>query len=429
MVNHSKIRLVVVSSRRSRREALLQRVEGDFVVFESTSMENIARDVKASGAQVVLLVQPELHELMSEYLAVPDGPSRVPVIAIGRRGAKAVSDRITLGGLAGYLPLQDLDGLPVLVKRVLAKPVQNRPEQGIALSTESLRECQKLISIGRLTAEIAHEINNPLESVGNLLYLAQAEANLTPRAVEYLRGAERELARVVQISKQTLSFHRESHQPTSIRMADLMEEVVDLYSRRIGNKKIDLIREYRSADGLNALPGEIRQVLSNLVTNAIEASAQGGRLRLRIRSGHKFTDGYRVDGLRITVADTGSGIPEEARKRLGELFFTTKGQAGTGLGLWVTRSIINRYGGTIFLKSCTGRTHGTVFHIFLPFERPVPLRREPKVVNGSSFDAGISRRANVRQISDHPAHSDNKSGSRQAVVLGHIGESQEKARG
>ena len=430
MMNHSPIRLLIVSQRRTRREAVRKCVGRDFVVTESTNIKNVARDVKASDAQVVLLIQPEVHELMSEYMAVSDGPSRVPVIAIGGRGAKPVSDRIKLGGLAGYLPFQDLDSLPQLVKKVLSKSARNRDEQGLDLSTESLRECQKLISIGRLTAEIAHEINNPLESVGNLLYLAQAEANLTPKAADYLRSAERELARVVQISKQTLSFHRESHQPTSIHMADLMEEVVDLYSRRIANKNLDLIREYRSVRGLNALPGEIRQVLSNLVTNAIEASAQGGKLRLRIRAGHKFTDGLRIGGLRITVADSGSGIPEEARKRLGELFFTTKGQAGTGLGLWVTRSIVNRYGGTIFLKSCTGDTHGTVFHIFLPFEPPMPLHREPKVVNGSSFNPGTVRRANVRQISDHPSHFDNKSGSRQIPTGGHVSdESKEKARG
>jgi two-component system NtrC family sensor kinase len=398
-------------------------------------MHNLVRDVKVNDAQVVLLIQPEMHDLLSEYLAIPDGPARVPVIAIGSRGAKPVSDRITLGGLAGYLPMQDLDQLPLLVKRVLTKLPEAR-EQGIDLSTDSLRECQKMISIGRLTAEIAHEINNPLESVGNLLYLAQAEPNLTEKASDYLHSAERELARVVQISKQTLSFYRESNQPTSIRMADLMEEVVDLYSRRIHNKKINVEREYASVQGLNALPGEIRQVLSNLVTNAIEASAQGGKLRLRIRSGHKFTDGQKIEGLRITVADTGSGIPEAARKRLGELFFTTKGQAGTGLGLWVTRSIVNRYGGTIFLKSCTGPTHGTVFHIFLPFERPMPLRRERKVVNGSSFDRVTNRRANLRQISDHPAHFDNKSVSRQGnvqgrtLVNGHsLERSQEKARG
>ncbi len=419
MKSSAPIRLLLVSPRRSRREAVRHCVEsiGGFTIAESSSVDRLARDVKSTDAQVVLLIQPEMHELLSDYLAVTDGPWRVPVIAIGRKGSKPVSDRITLGGVAGYLPIQDLQELPALVQRVLARGPQARSVGGIKLSTDSLRESQKLISIGRLTAEIAHEINNPLESVGNFLYLAQAESGLSERATEYLRSAERELGRVVQISKQTLSFNRESDRPMAIRMADLMEEVVELYSRRITGKSIDLVREYGEIDGMSALPGEIRQVLSNLVTNAIEASARGGKLRLRIRNGHKFIGDTRVHGLRLSVADTGSGIPADARKRLGELFFTTKGQAGTGLGLWVTRSIVRRYGGTMCLKSCTGNVHGTVFHIFLPFERPAPLRRSSKVVNGSPFDPA-PRRANLRQISDHPSHFENKAGMRNASLDG-----------
>lgn len=426
-MNSSPIRLILMSPRRSRREAVRRCVEsiGDFIVFECNSVDRLSRDVKSTDAQVVLLIQPEMHELLSDYLAVTDGPYRVPVLAIGRRGSKPVSDRITLGGVAGYLPFQELHNLPQLVQQVLSRGSQSRATGGIRLSTDSLRESQKLISIGRLTAEIAHEINNPLESVGNFLYLAQAEPNLSERATEYLRSAERELARVVQISKQTLSFHRESDHPTAIRMADLMEEVVELYSRRISGKSIDLVREYGEIDGISALPGEIRQVLSNLVTNAIEASARGGKLRLRIRNSHKLIGDTRVHGLRLSVADTGSGIPADARKRLGELFFTTKGQAGTGLGLWVTRSIVKRYGGTMCLKSCTGEVHGTVFHIFLPFERPAPLRRASKVVNGTTFEPS-TRRANLRQISDHPSHSENKAGNRHSLVDRDADEEQEE---
>ena len=188
-------------------------------------------------------------------------------------------------------------------------------------------------------------------------------------------------------------------------MADLMEEVVDLYSRRIDNKSIELLREYGKVNDLNALPGEIRQVLSNLVTNAIEASKQGGKLRLRIRSGYGPQGKSRVAGVRITVADNGSGIPEEARKRLGELFFTTKGQAGTGLGLWVTKSIVKRYGGTMCLKSSTASAHGTVFHIFLPFELPTPQRttKSDELMSDAAY-----KQTKIHRISDHPSHFENK---------------------
>lgn len=428
MTNTSSIRLLLVSPLRRRREAVRTCVEAhaNFRVFEAAGVDRLAEAVQDSGAQVVLLIQPEMHELLSEYLAVSDGPWRVPVIAIGRKGSKSVSDRMTLGGVAAYLPVQDLGRLSQVVSQVLTRaPLKGG--HGVKLSTDSLRESQKLISIGRLTAEIVHEINNPLESVGNLLYLAQLEPGLPEQTVDYLRSAERELARVVQISKQTLSFHRESSQPTSILMSDLMEEVVDLYSRRISGKHLDLVREYTSVAGLNALPGEIRQVLSNLVTNAIEASGTGGKLRLRVRSSHRMQGEVRVPGLRISVADTGSGIPQEVRKRLGELFFTTKGQSGTGLGLWVTRSIVQRYGGTMCLKSSTGLRHGTVFHVFLPFESA--LHHQPmKVVNGAN-EVLEARRGTVRQISDHPRHSDNRVGSRNRFSAAETGELPGKRHG
>jgi signal transduction histidine kinase len=276
---------------------------------------------------------------------------------------------------------------------------------GATLNAEALREGQKLISIGRLAAEIAHEINNPLESVSNLLYLAQCEPDLPEKAAEYLRGAERELARVIQISKQTLSFHRESNQPVKIHMAELMDEVLALYARRLQQKKIRIVREYQTEQTVTALPGEIRQVLSNLVTNAIEASSMGGKLRLRIRPGREGRGTSDVAGLRITVADSGSGIPEAARKRLGELFFTTKGQSGTGLGLWVTKAIVSRYGGTIQLKSRTGAQHGTVFSIFLPYAPSEGVGDVP--VARTLTAPASSRRRNVTEISNHPSHHDN----------------------
>lgn len=137
-------------------------------------------------------------------------------------------------------------------------------------------------------------------------------------------------------------------------------------SRKILDKNLEVVRQYESSQAITAFPGEMRQVLSNLITNAIEASASGGRLTLRIRDTRKWSD-TGVRGLRFSVADNGAGISPDARSRLGEPFFTTKGQAGTGLGLWVTRSILNRYGGNLQLRSSVGEDrHGTVFSVFLP---------------------------------------------------------------
>lgn len=231
---------------------------------------------------------------------------------------------------------------------------------------EVLRENQKLITLGRLAASIAHEINNPLESITNLLYLM--EHGGPEKSSEYLKLAQRELNRVVQISKQTLTFSRETSSPVRVHLPELIEEVLGLYARRIGDKNLRVARQYETNEPVTVFPGEMRQVLSNLIANAIEATSAGGRIIIRIRASRKWSrKGGR--GLRLSIGDNGSGIPGDVRRRLGEPFFTTKGQSGTGLGLWVTQSILNRYGGTLQVRSSVSSArHGTVFGLFLPLQ-------------------------------------------------------------
>jgi two-component system, NtrC family, sensor kinase len=227
-----------------------------------------------------------------------------------------------------------------------------------------LRDNQKLITLGRLTASIAHEINNPLESITNLLYLM--EQSKPEKTAEYLKLAQHELERVVQISKQTLTFSRETHRPVRMQLAELIEEVLALHSRRIGEKSLRVVRQYESYEPVTVYPGEMRQVFSNLLSNAIEATAQRGRLVIRIRDARRWS-GQGGRGLRLSIGDDGSGIPDVVRAHLGEPFFTTKGQGGTGLGLWVTKSILSRYGGNLQLRSSVSPArHGTVFSLFLP---------------------------------------------------------------
>lgn len=237
---------------------------------------------------------------------------------------------------------------------------------------EVLRENQKLITLGRLAASIAHEINNPLESITNLLYLM--EQGKPEEAAEYLKLAQRELSRVAQISKQTLTFSRETSGPVRVQLPELIEEVLGLHSRRIGDKNLRVVRQYETHEPVTVYPGEMRQVFSNLISNAVEATASRGRIIIRIRAARRWI-GQSVRGLRLSIGDNGSGIPESARAHLGKPFFTTKGQGGTGLGLWVTQSIISRYGGTLQLRSSISPArHGTVFSLFLPLNvRPVAI--------------------------------------------------------
>ena len=162
--------------------------------------------------------------------------------------------------------------------------------------------------------------------------------------------------------------------PVRAHIDELMEEVLSLYSRRMMEKNLRVERQYDCPEEAMVYPGEMRQVLSNLVTNAVEASSPNGRLRVRVRCTRSWSD-HGVRGIRVSVGDNGSGIPLDVQRRLGEPFFTTKGQRGTGLGLWVTRAIVQRYGGEIQLRSSVdSRRHGTVFSIF------VPTNLRPRVV-------------------------------------------------
>jgi two-component system, NtrC family, sensor kinase len=295
---------------------------------------------------------------------------RVPLILIGKEGEQSNAVQAPHDGVSDYVRSTQLGRLPAIIERALHKRREKkRQERGrleLERAADVLRENQKLLTLGRLAASIAHEINNPLESITNLLYLMEIDHSSERKTSEYLKLAQRELNRVVQISKQTLKFSRETSTPVRLQLAELVEEVLVLYSRKIVDKDLEVVRQYESSQAIIAFPGEMRQVLSNLVTNAIEASANGGRLTLRIRDTRKWSDAG-VRGLRFSVADNGAGISPEARTRLGEPFFTTKGHAGTGLGLWVTRSILNRYGGSLQLRSSVSEDrHGTVFSVFLP---------------------------------------------------------------
>jgi PAS domain S-box-containing protein len=233
----------------------------------------------------------------------------------------------------------------------------------------ALVQSEKLAAVGRMASSIAHEINNPLESVTNLLYIARGAEDLS-EVREHLEAADRELRRVSAITNQTLRFHKQSTSPTEIAGKDLFDGVVSIYQGRIINSNIRVEMQCRSSRPVRCFEGEIRQVLSNLIGNAIDAMHPGGgRLMLRSREGH---DRSGREGVYLTVADNGPGISAETLTKVFEPFFTTKGFAGTGLGLWVSQEIIDRHRGRLQLHS-TQRPDAscTVIRIFLPFAAAV----------------------------------------------------------
>lgn len=238
------------------------------------------------------------------------------------------------------------------------------------LAEDALRTTEKLAAVGRLATSIAHEMNNPLEAVTNLLYLARSSTDMEG-VQSYLEVAEQELRRVSAISSQTLRFHKQSTNPTSVTCDELIGSTLSIYQGRFTNSQIVVEKRKRCTKPVLCFEGEVRQVLSNLVSNAIDAMHRnGGRLLLRSRAGHEWSSGRA--GLIITVADTGSGMGPTTLKKIFDAFFTTKGIGGTGLGLWVSEEIIGRHGGSLRVRSTQGENrHGTIFTVFLPFDAVV----------------------------------------------------------
>ncbi len=232
-------------------------------------------------------------------------------------------------------------------------------------SEQILLQSEKLNAVGRLASSIAHEINNPLASVMNLIYLAQ-HAAVDPQAKAYLVTAEVELRRVSAIASQTLQFHRQSTNPAPVMVDSLIDTTLSIYQGRITNAAISVRRRDRILQPVTCLAGEIRQVLSNLIGNAIDAMTEEHRC-LYIRSQECTDWPTGTPGVKVTVADTGSGISADTISSIFEPFFTTKGHKGTGLGLWITREIVDRHQGSLKVRSRrAASSSGTVFALFLP---------------------------------------------------------------
>jgi signal transduction histidine kinase len=234
-----------------------------------------------------------------------------------------------------------------------------------ALAQEALLRSEKLAVTGRLAASIAHEINNPLEAITNLLYLMHGEVSPDQRKT-LLADAEHELARVTEITKQTLRFYREPAQRTATEVEPVLESVLKLYRSRIAAAGVQVKREIIAEDAqVLSTPGELRQVLANLVGNAIDAMRRGGRLRIRV-SEHRQRDSAH-SSVRLTIADTGTGISPEVLPTIFEPFVTTKGETGTGLGLWVTAEIMKKNGWRTRVRTSRKPWRsGTVFSIVIP---------------------------------------------------------------
>lgn len=264
------------------------------------------------------------------------------------------------------------------VRWLLSKAVVQREEHGmkqrllgvsmdittIKQAQEALLQSEKLAAAGRLAASISHEINNPLESITNLLFLVGGDPQLPEHLKAFVQQAEQELARVSHIATQTLRFYRQSTKPTSADMSALLDSVLALHRGRFANMQVEVVKQYRTNATLLCFEGELRQVFTNLVGNALDAMfGKDGRLLLRTATRREWSTGQK--GIRVTICDNGSGISPEVLKRIFEPFYSTKGLRGTGLGLWVSKEIIAKHRGIVKVRSKIGR--GTIFSVFFPF--------------------------------------------------------------
>ncbi|HUS18047.1 MAG TPA: PAS domain S-box protein, partial [Terriglobales bacterium] len=241
-------------------------------------------------------------------------------------------------------PVRDHDGRVIGASKI-ARDITERNK-----TAEALRMADRLASVGRLAVTISHEINNPLEAVVNLIYLAKGATHRDPQgAADFLALAEQELARVSHITRQTLTFYRGSQQPGITRVAEHLHHLVSVFGPKLKNKSINLELDVRHDDEVNAVANDLQQVFTNLLSNSVDAVPLEGTIRIRVR---RATLGG-LPALRISVADSGPGITPDVLRKMFEAFYTTKKDVGTGLGLWVSRGIVKGMGGRIQVRTCT----------------------------------------------------------------------------
>jgi PAS domain S-box-containing protein len=237
------------------------------------------------------------------------------------------------------------------------------------LAEERLRRNEKLAAAGRLALHISHEINNPLEAITNLIYLIGGDPGLNEATRKFIVSAERELTRVSQVATRNLRFANIYSRSDDVDLRELTDSVAEFFRAPLETDHISIERDYRTEARLRCYPHELQVAIANLFSNAHDAMRKGGKLIIRIRECRSWTN-PGVQGLKLTIADTGKGIPHDVRHRVFEPFFTTKEETGAGLGLWVCNEIMQKHEGRIMFRTSTASSHsGTVFSLFFPFQR------------------------------------------------------------
>jgi PAS domain S-box-containing protein len=311
------------------------------------------------GQSILRLVPPELHYEEDEILRKLRAGERIDHYETTR--AKKSGEKLNVS--VTISPIKDESGRVIGASKI-ARDISERKR-----IERLLIEAEKLAATGRMAAAVAHEINNPLESLINLIFLARQNSAAEGKAHRYLLTAEEELERVSHIARQTLGYYRDTGVPTSVHLHDLVDNVLTVYHSKLVSAGVSTECRFDDLQKIVVSKGEMVQVFSNVIANAVDAMRQGGSLYISIRN----LIGSPDDGIRIVIRDNGTGIRQEHLERIFEPFFTTKGELGTGIGLWVAKQLVERRGGRISVASNTERgSSGTTVDIFIPFTPPVP---------------------------------------------------------
>lgn len=311
------------------------------------------------GRSVLVLIPPELHSEEPEILRKVTSGERIEHFETRRRRKNGELINISLT----ISPIRDSDGIIIGISKI-ARDITERKQAEAALI-----ESEHMASIGRMAASIAHEVNNPLEAILNLGYLLDRNPSLDDEARSYAKLLVSEVLRVSEITRQTLSFYRDSSNLAEVDVPAILESVLNLLRPLMEQRSILLSTKFQKCASVLARPGELRQVFTNLMVNAIDALPRGGTI------GVSAASAYHGDSVCVSIADNGPGIPENVRGKVFQPFFTTKISKGTGLGLWISQGILRKYGGSIRMRTSSApqRTTGTVFRVCLPsISFPVP---------------------------------------------------------
>jgi PAS domain S-box-containing protein len=328
------------------------------------------------GQPILRLIPDELHYEEEQILRTLRAGDRVDHYETTRR--KKNGDPIEVS--VTISPIRDENGQVIGASKI-ARDISDRKRM-----ERLLIQSEKIAATGRMAAAIAHEINNPLESVVNLVYLARQNISPEGKAQRFLITAEQELERVSHIARQTLGYYRDTGSPTEVYLHDLIENVLTVYQGKLLSAGISVDTQFSDLQKIAVSRGEILQVFSNIIANAIDAMPQGGTLNISIRKLMSLAG----DGVQVVIRDGGTGIRKEDLERVFEPFFTTKGDHGTGIGLWVAKQLVERRNGQISIASSTQKGNsGTSITIFIPLAAPTAnLGSDPE--SGESVNKGVA---------------------------------------